>query len=96
MVDHSGKGENEMKKALIYAVTLLMMTCSLFAFAACGGDSGAAEEETTAAQEQATEATDSEAESTDETIKAADPLTDEEKATDDSGGCIEDSDDLLY
>ena len=28
-------------------------------------------------------------------VQAADPLTPEEQATDDSGGCIEDSEDLL-
>lgn len=34
--------------------------------------------------------------STDNTVKAADPMTDEEIQNDDSKGCIEDSDDLLY
>ena len=35
-------------------------------------------------------------ESTEETLKAADPMTEEEMENDDSEGCIEDSDDLLY
>ena len=61
----------------------LMMIVSMTALTACGGSSEPASEETT---QQATE----------ETVHAADPMTDEEMQNDDSEGCIEDSEDLLY
>ena len=71
-----------MKKVLIFVMIAGMMMMSLVGFTACGGsDSGDADQTT----QQATE----------ETVRAADPMTDEEQAADDSGGCIEDSEDLL-
>ena len=51
---------------------------------ACGNDEESSAEQTT--QEEVTE----------ETVHAADPMTDEELENDDSEGCIEDSEDLLY
>ena len=54
------------------------------ALTACGGSS----------QEPASEETTQQA--TEETVQAADPMTEEEMENDDSEGCIEDSEDLLY
>ena len=61
----------------------MMMVGSMAMLSACGGsDDGAADTD----QQQGTE----------ETVEAADPMTDEEMENDDSEGCIEDSEDLLY
>ena len=60
-----------------------MLILTMAAFTSCGG--GGDSTDATQAQDQATE----------ETVQAADPMTDEELANDDSGGCIEDSEDLL-
>ena len=64
-------------------MSLVMMGCMSFA-TACGNDEESSSEQTT--QEETTE----------ETVHAADPMTDEELENDDSEGCIEDSEDLLY
>ncbi len=71
-----------MKKKLLCALMSVMMLGSMAAMTACGGSEPA----TDADQDQATE----------ETVEAADPMTDEEMENDDSDGCIEDSEDLLY
>ena len=71
-----------MKKKLLCALMSVMMLGSMAAMTACGGSEPATDTD----QDQATE----------ETVEAADPMTDEEMENDDSDGCIEDSEDLLY
>ena len=70
-----------MKKLLVYGLITLMMLCPAALVTGCGGD--------TSSEDPTTEATE-------ETITAADPQTPEEQEADDSDGCLEDSDDLLY
>jgi len=71
------------KKFLCLLMSLTMIGCMSF-MTACGNDEESSAEQTT--QEEVTE----------ETVHAADPMTDEELENDDSEGCIEDSEDLLY
>ena len=72
------------RKIICILISLMMMGSAVF-FTACGdsADNSPADQTT---QEETTE----------ETIRAADPMTDEELENDDSEGCIEDSEDLLY
>ena len=63
-------------------MSLMMMGSAVF-FTSCGDSADNSDQAT---QEEATE----------ETVQAADPMTDEELENDDSEGCIEDSEDLLY
>ena len=72
------------RKIIIAIISLTMIFCMVL-MTSCGGSSSEAEE-TTATQQEAT----------DETVHAADPMTEEEMENDDSEGCIEDSEDLLY
>lgn len=78
-----------MKKKLIGLIMAMMMLGSCMALTACGGSSESTGDPETAETTQATEVTE-------ETVHAADPMTDEELEADDSDGCIEDSEDLLY
>ena len=71
------------KKISILMIAMVLALCGTV-FTACGGESQQSEE--TQTQQQATE----------ETVQAADPMTEEEMEKDDSEGCIEDSEDLLY
>ena len=73
---------SEMKKKLLCVIMSMVMLGSIAAMTACGGGEDASPD----ADQQATE----------ETVEAADPMTDEEMENDDSEGCIEDSEDLLY
>lgn len=73
-----------MKKKLLCMLMSLMLMGSCVALSACGGSGSEATDETV------------QQEATDETVEAADPMTDEEMENDDSEGCIEDSEDLLY
>lgn len=74
-----------MKKKFICILMSLMMIGCTSLFTACGSD----------AEESSVEQTTQE-EASEETVHAADPMTDEELENDDSEGCIEDSEDLLY
>ena len=69
-----------MKKLLVYGLITLMILCPAALVTGCGGSDSSTEETTV----------------TEETITAADPQTPEEQEADDSDGCLEDSDDLLY
>lgn len=71
------------KRISILMIAMVLALCGTV-FTACGGESQQSEE--TQTQQQATE----------ETVQAADPMTEEEMEKDDSEGCIEDSEDLLY
>ncbi|MBQ9015850.1 MAG: hypothetical protein IJ109_06975 [Firmicutes bacterium] len=72
-----------MKKKLLCILMTMVMMGSMAALTSCGGSEG---EFTNDSQQEVTE----------ETVHAADPMTDEEMQNDDSEGCIEDSEDLLY
>ena len=79
----NGKDEvTEMKKKLLCVLMSMVMLGSMAALPACGGG----EDSSRDADQQATV----------ERVEAADPMTDEEMENDDSEGCIEDSEDLLY
>ena len=71
------------KRISILMIAMVLALCGTV-FTACGGEGQQSEE--TQTQQQATE----------ETVQAADPMTEEEMEKDDSEGCIEDSEDLLY
>lgn len=71
------------KRISILVTVMLLVLCGMV-FTACGEESQQPEEIQT--QQQATE----------ETVQAADPMTEKEMEKDDSEGCIEDSEDLLY
>ena len=84
-----------MKKNLLSLIIGIMLVISMVAFTSCGSSDSGDSTEATQTEEQATQAEDQDVEE-EETVNAADPMTDEELEKDDSGGCIEDSDDLLY
>ena len=72
----------KMKRILTYIITALMMICPAVMLTACGGDT------------DSTETTQTEA-VTEESIEATEAETIESEG-DDAGGCIENSEDLLY
>ena len=71
------------KRISILVMAMVLALCGVV-FTACGGEG------------QDTEATQNQQEATEETVQAADPMTEEEMEQDDSEGCIDDSEDLLY
>ncbi len=76
-----------MKKKLIALALAGMLACSAACLCSCGGNEAGGD---------ADKATEAEVTETEETVHAADPKTEEELEADDTGGCIEDSEDLLY
>ena len=71
-----------MKKKILVVMLALMMVGSTAGLTACGGSQDGSSEDSV--------------QETEETVQAADPMTDEEMENDDTDGCVEDSEDLLY
>ena len=71
-----------MKKKILVIMLALMMVGSAAGLTACGGSSDSSSGDSV--------------QETEESVHAADPMTDEEMENDDSDGCVEDSEDLLY
>ena len=71
-----------MKKKILVVMLALMMVGSTAGLTACGGSKDGSSEDSV--------------QETEETVQAADPMTDEEMENDDTDGCVEDSEDLLY